>query len=132
VKAAALPVEQGFLRESTSGAKIIGLANPSGDTVNAIKQAGEFGIAKKGRLIFYIQSVKAVGPEQAQGLRFLTGHCWDRDEPSRAFAKKFAERIDGMVPSQTHAGVYSAVAHHLTSKHRSLEHRRRRQGHATT
>ena len=101
----------------TSGAKIIGLANASSDTVNAIKQAGEFGLTASGQklaaLIFYIQSVKAVGPAQAQGLRFLTGYYWDRDEPSRAFAKRFAARMNGMMPSQAHAGIYSATAHYI-------------------
>ena len=54
-----------------------------------------------------------MGPAQAQGLRFLTGYYWDRDEPSRAFAKRFAERMNGMMPSQAHAGIYSATAHYL-------------------
>jgi branched-chain amino acid transport system substrate-binding protein len=100
-----------------SGAKIVGLANASSDTVNAIKQAGEFGLTQRGQrlaaLIFYIQSAKAVGPQQAQGLRFLTGYYWDRDDASRAFAKRFAARMGGMMPSQAHAGIYSATAHYL-------------------
>ena len=105
------------LQAQASKAKIVGLANASTDTVNAIKQAGEFGLTKGGQklaaLIFYIQSVKAVGPAQAQGLRYLEGYYWDRDEPSRAFAKRFAARMNGMMPSQAHAGIYSATAHYL-------------------
>lgn len=107
------------VQAQSSGAKVIGLANASSDTVNAIKQAGEFGLIKGGQklaaLIFYIQSVKAVGPAQAQGLRFLTGYYWDRDDASRAFAERFAARMNGMMPSQAHAGVYSATAHYLKS-----------------
>ena len=105
------------LQAQSSGAKTIGLANASSDTVNAIKQAGEFGLTASGQklaaLIFYIQSVKAVGAAQAQGLRFLTGYYWDRDEPSRSFGKRFAARMNGMMPSQAHAGIYSATAHYI-------------------
>jgi len=105
------------LQAQTSRAKVVGLANASTDTVNAIKQAGEFGLTKGGQklaaLIFYIQSVKAVGAAQAQGLRYLEGYYWDRDEPSRAFAKRFAARMNGMMPSQAHAGIYSATAHYV-------------------
>lgn len=106
-----------LLMAQQSGAKIVGLANASGDTVNAIKQAGEFGITQSGQklaaLIFYIQSAKAVGPDLAQGLRFMTGYYWDRDEPSRAFAERFAAEMKGGMPSQAHAGIYSAVLHYL-------------------
>jgi branched-chain amino acid transport system substrate-binding protein len=105
------------LQAQTSRAKVVGLANASTDTVNAIKQAGEFGLTKGGQklaaLVFYIQSVKAVGPAQAQGLRYLEGYYWDRDDGSRAFAKRFAARMNGMMPSQAHAGIYSATAHYL-------------------
>ncbi|HYD66846.1 ABC transporter substrate-binding protein [Azospirillum sp.] len=106
-----------MLQAQQSGAKIVGLANASGDTVNAIKQAGEFGITEGGQklaaLIFYIQSAKSVGPELAQGLRFMTGYYWDRDDASRAFAKRFAAEMKGGMPSQAHAGIYSAVLHYL-------------------
>ncbi len=106
-----------LLQAQQSGAKVIGLANASGDTVNAIKQAGEFGVTQMGQkvaaLIFYIQSAKSVGPQLAQGLQFMTGYYWDRDDASRAFAKRFAEKMNGGMPSQAHAGVYSATLHYL-------------------
>ena len=106
-----------LLQAQSSGAKVIGVANAAGDTANTLKQAAEFGIVEGGQklatLVFYLQSAKAVGPEQGQGLRFMTGYYWDRDDASRAFAARFAERMKGAMPSQVHAGTYSAVTHYL-------------------
>lgn len=106
-----------ILQAQDSGAKVLGLANASGDTVNAIKQAGEFGVTQMGQkiaaLIFYIQSVKSVGPDLAQGLQYMDGYYWDHDDASRAFAMRFAEKMNGGMPSQAHAGVYSATLHYL-------------------
>ncbi len=106
-----------LLQAQKSGAKVIGLANASGDTVNSLKQAQEFGVVEMGQKLaaplFYIQSAKALGPENVQGLQFMTGYYWDRDDASRAFGKRFAERMKGGMPSQAHAGVYSATLHYL-------------------
>ncbi len=106
-----------LLQAQSSKAKVIGFANVGADTANSIKQAGEFGIASGGQrlaaLIFYDQTAKAIGPQLAQGLQFLTGYYWDRDEASRAFAKRFAAEMDGAMPSHIHAGVYSATRHYL-------------------
>lgn len=106
-----------LLQAQQSGAKVIALANAAGDTANAIKQAAEFGVTQGGQklavLIFYITAAHAVGPEIAQGLRFLTGYYWDRDDASRAFAKRFGAEMAGAMPTQVQAGVYSAVAHYL-------------------
>ncbi|GJD36615.1 ABC transporter substrate-binding protein [Methylobacterium aerolatum] len=108
-----------LLQAQASGAKVIGLANVAGDTANAIKQAGEFGLTQGGQklaaLIFYIQTAKAIGPELGQGLQFLTGYYWDRDEASRAFAQRFQAQMDGAMPSQIQAGTYSATLHYLRS-----------------
>ncbi|MDP4024173.1 ABC transporter substrate-binding protein [Methylobacterium sp. NEAU 140] len=108
-----------LLQAQASGAKVIGLANAAGDTANAIKQAGEFGITQGGQklaaLIFYIQTAKAIGPERGQGLQFLTGYYWDRDAASRNFAKRFQAEMGGAMPSQIQAGTYSATLHYLRS-----------------
>ena len=108
-----------LLQAQASGAKVIGLANAAGDTVNAIKQAGEFGLTQGGQklagLIFYIQVAKGVGPELGQGLKFLTGYYWDRNDASRDFAKRFQAEMDGAMPGQIHAGTYSATLHYLRS-----------------
>ena len=106
-----------ILQAQGSGAKIVGMANAANDTVNTIKTAGEFGLTQAGQklaaLVFYIQSAHAVGPQLAQGLRFMTGYYWDRDEASRAFAERFSAKMNGSVPSQVQAGVYSATLHYL-------------------
>lgn len=106
-----------LLQAQKSGAKIIALANGPGDTITAIKQAKEFGITDMGQKLatplFDTPSAKSVGPELGQGLRFLMGYYWDRDDASRAFAKRFAAKMNGAMPSQTQAGVYSATLHYL-------------------
>lgn len=105
-----------LLKAQQSGAKIIGLANAAADTANALKQADEFGIRDGGQkiatFVIFIQDVKGLGLKAAQGLLLASPYYWDLDEPSRAFAKRFAERM-GRPPTWGQAGVYSAVAHYL-------------------
>jgi branched-chain amino acid transport system substrate-binding protein len=106
-----------LLQAQTSKAKIIGLANAGGDTVNSIKQASEFGIVRGGQklagLLVFISDVKALGLATAQGLIFTESWYWDSNDVNREFAKKFSERNKGIYPSMIHAGVYSAVTHYL-------------------
>ncbi|MDB5631113.1 MAG: transporter permease, partial [Tardiphaga sp.] len=106
-----------LLQAQGSNAKVIALANASGDTVTNIKQAREFQIGegkqKLAVLIFYLTSVHALGAEATQGVQYLTGYYWDNDDASRAFGKRFAEKNGGKMPTQAQAGVYSAVRHYL-------------------
>jgi branched-chain amino acid transport system substrate-binding protein len=106
-----------LLQAQASKAKIIGLANAGGDTVNSIKQAAEFGIVKGGQnlagLLVFISDVKALGLPIAQGLIFTEAWYWDQNDANREFAKKFAAQNKGIHPSMIHAGVYSAVTHYL-------------------
>jgi branched-chain amino acid transport system substrate-binding protein len=106
-----------LLQAQGSNAKVIALANASGDTVTNIKQAREFQIGegkqKLAVLIFYLTSVHALGAEATQGVQYLTGYYWDNDDASRAFGKRFAEKNGGRMPTQAQAGVYSAVRHYL-------------------
>ena len=106
-----------LLQAQASKAKIIGLANAGGDTINSIKQAAEFGIVKGGQklagLLVFISDVKALGLPIAQGLIFTESWYWDMNDANRAFAKKFAAQNKGIYPSMIHAGVYSAVTHYL-------------------
>ncbi len=106
-----------LLQAQASKAKIIGLANAGGDTVNSIKQASEFGIVKGGQnlagLLVFISDVKALGLPIAQGLIFTEAWYWDTNDVNRAFAQKFAAANKGIYPSMIHAGVYSAVTHYL-------------------
>ncbi|MGB8436316.1 MAG: ABC transporter substrate-binding protein [Burkholderiales bacterium] len=107
-----------LLQAQSSKAKIIGLANAGGDTINSIKQASEFGIVKGGQnlagLLVFLTDVKALGLPTAQGLIFTETFYWDANDASRAFAKRFAEKAPrGNYPTMIHAGVYSAVLHYL-------------------
>jgi branched-chain amino acid transport system substrate-binding protein len=106
-----------LLQAQSSKAKIIGLANAGGDTINSIKQAAEFGIVKGGQklagLLVFISDVKALGLPIAQGLIFTEAWYWDLNDTNREFAKKFAAQNKGIYPSMIHAGVYSAVTHYL-------------------
>jgi branched-chain amino acid transport system substrate-binding protein len=106
-----------LLQAQASKAKIIGLANAGADTINAIKQASEFGIVSRGQnlagLLVFLTDVHALGLKTAQGLIFTEAWYWDMNEANREFAKKFAAQNRGVHPSMVHAGVYSAVTHYL-------------------
>jgi len=106
-----------LLQAQASKAKIIGLANAGGDTINSIKQASEFGIVKGGQnlagLLTFITDVHALGLPIAQGLIFTESFYWDRNDASRAFAKRFSPKYKGNMPTMVQAGVYAAVLHYL-------------------
>ncbi|MEN0074984.1 MAG: ABC transporter substrate-binding protein [Paracraurococcus sp.] len=106
-----------LLQAQASRAQVVALANAGTDTVTAIKQAGEFGLTKQGqRLVGFfvnITDIKALGLPTAQGVVSVDAWYWDQDEETRAFAKRFAERHQGRMPTQYQAGVYSGVRHWL-------------------
>jgi branched-chain amino acid transport system substrate-binding protein len=106
-----------LLQAQASKAKIIGLANAGGDTINSIKQAAEFGIVRSGQnlagLLVFITDVHGLGLNTAQGLILTEAWYWDLNEQSRAWTKRFAPRHGGKYPSMDHAGVYAAVLHYL-------------------
>ena len=106
-----------LLQAQASKAKIIGLANAGADTINAIKQASEFGIVAGGQnlaaLLAFISDVHALGLQTAQGLILTEAWYWDLNDANREFAKKFAPQNKGHYPTMVHAGVYSAVKHYL-------------------
>jgi branched-chain amino acid transport system substrate-binding protein len=108
-----------LLQAQTSKAKIIGLANAGGDTVNAIKQGAEFGITAGGQhfagLLVFINDVEALGLKTAQGLVLTETWYWDMTDANRAFTKRWqvAASRPGKFPSMSPAGVYSSVTHYL-------------------
>ena len=107
-----------LLQAQSSKAKIIGLANAGGDTTNTIKQAAEFGIGKGGQklaaLLLFLTDVKAIGLETAQGLNFTETFYWDMNDQTRAFSKRFAEKMkNNAPPTMVQAGVYAGVRHYL-------------------
>jgi len=105
-----------LLQAQSSKAKVIGLANAGGDTINAIKQAAEFGLTKGNQklspLLAFITDIDSVGLETAQGLLLAEAYYWDLNDETRAFAKRFQERMK-RVPTAVHAGTYSSVTHYL-------------------
>ncbi|MFD1627177.1 ABC transporter substrate-binding protein [Azospirillum griseum] len=106
-----------LLQAQASGADVIGLANAGADTVNALKQAAEFGIGGQQRvaaLILNIVGMPGVGLAASQGVSVVSAYYWDRNDNSREFAKRFSARHPrGNVPNDMQAGVYSAVLHYL-------------------
>jgi branched-chain amino acid transport system substrate-binding protein len=105
-----------LLQAQASKAKVIGLANAGGDTINAIKQAAEFGLMKGGQklspLLAFVTDVDSVGLETAQGLLLAEAFYWDLNDETRAFSKRFMARMK-RVPTAAQAGVYSSITHYL-------------------
>src|SRR5204862_2953654 len=92
-------------------------AYAGGATINTIKPAPQFGIVKGGQildgLLVFISDLHALGLQTAQGLIFTETFYWDRNDASRAFAKRFAPQYKGNMPTMVQAGIYSAVLHYL-------------------
>jgi branched-chain amino acid transport system substrate-binding protein len=106
-----------LLQAQASKAKIIGLANAGGDTINSIKQASEFGIVKGGQnlagLLVFLTDVHGLGLDKAQGLILTTTFYWDLNDQTRAWSKRFVAQSGGKYPTMVQAGVYSSVLHYL-------------------
>src|SRR5712675_2437825 len=107
-----------LLQAQSSKAKIIGLANAGGDTTNAIKQAAEFGLVSGGQklagMLLFITDVHSLGLKVAQGLTFTETFYWDMNDQTRAFSKRFSERMKNKAqPSMVQAGVYSGLVHYF-------------------
>lgn len=105
------------LQAQASKAKIVGLASTGADTINAIKAAQEFGITKNQKLaalLLWIQDVHSLGLQTAQGLQLTNAWYWDMNDDTRAFARRFQQRV-GHMPNMAHAGDYSSTMHYLKS-----------------
>src|SRR5581483_150991 len=108
-----------LLQAQSSKAKIIGLANAGGDTINSIKQGAEFGIVKGGQkfagLLVFASDVAALGLPTAQGLTLTETWYWDANDTNRAWTKRWHEAggAASKVPTMIHAGVYSGITHYL-------------------
>lgn len=110
-----------LLQAQNSKAKVIGLANAGGDTVNAVKQATEFGVQQAGQrlvaFLLFINDVHGMGLKIGQGLQILEAFYWDMNDDTRAFAKRFAARpgMNGKMPSANQAGVYASTLAYLNA-----------------
>ncbi len=104
-----------LLQAQSSGAKVVGLANAGGDTVNSIKAAAEFGLTKKqnlAALLMLLTDVHAIGLNTAQGLYLTEGWYWDLNPETRAWAAKYEAEMKKK-PNSNHASVYSSTMHYL-------------------
>lgn len=107
-----------LLQAQSSKAKVIGLANACGDTVNSIKQASEFGIVTGGQklagLLMFVSDIHSLGLQVAQGLNLTETFYWDLNDGTRAFSKRFQERSKNKaMPTTVQAGVYSSLIHYF-------------------
>jgi branched-chain amino acid transport system substrate-binding protein len=106
-----------LLQAQASQAKVIGLANAGGDTINSIKQASEFGIVKGGQslagLLVFASDVAALGLQTAQGLVLTETWYWDANDTNREWTKRWQEERPGKTATMIHAGVYAGILHYL-------------------
>ncbi len=105
-----------LLQAQSSGAKVIAFASTGLDFINAAKQAAEFGVTRTATLaglFTQITDVEALGLPAAQGLLLTEAFYWDLNDGTRAFARRFAERMPGRVPTENQAGVYSSIMAYL-------------------
>jgi len=111
-----------LLQAQSSKAKVVGLANAGGDTINSIKQAAEFGIVKGGQklagLLVFASDVNALGLKTAQGLTLTETWYWDANDTNRAWTKRWHEAGAGSTkfPTMIHAGVYAGILHYLKAR----------------
>lgn len=110
-----------LLQAQNSKAKVVGLANAGADTINAVKQAGEFGMKDSDQklvaFLIFINDVHGMGLQAAQGLLLTESFYWDMNDDTRAFAKRFAARpgMNGKMPSGNQAGVYASTLAYLNA-----------------
>ena len=106
-----------LLQAQSSGADAVAFANAGGDTSNSLKQAGEFGLTPRQKLLALIMgqnNVRALGLQAAQGTMLVVPFYWDMSVTTRAWAQRFAQRhAKRNMPNDMQAGVYAAVLHYL-------------------
>lgn len=108
-----------LLRAQASGANVVALADTGNDAINAIKQAAEFGLQAQGQklasLFLELSDIDGLGLSAAQGLTVANGFYWDLNDATRAWSKRFAERMNGRMPTDDQAGVYSSTLAYLNA-----------------
>ena len=106
-----------LLQAQGSKAQILGLANAGGDTINSIKAANEFGVTKTMKLaglLVFINDIHSLGLKTTQGMYLTDSWYWNRDADTRAWGRKFFEKMKRM-PSSIQAADYSATANYLAA-----------------
>ena len=100
----------------SANADVLALANTGADMINAVKQAGEFGLTpqmKLAALFIQLSDVHSLGLDSSKGLQLATAFYWDRNDATRAFGGRFGAVMSGRMPTEDHAGVYSATLAYL-------------------
>lgn len=103
------------LQAQASGAKVIGLANAGGDTINAVKSAYEFGVMKNQEvtaMLIFINDIHALGLQLAQGMLLTESFYWDANDETRSWSRRYFEKMKKM-PNMVQAGEYSSIMHYL-------------------
>jgi branched-chain amino acid transport system substrate-binding protein len=105
-----------LLQAQQSKAQVIGLANAGADLINTVKQAAEFGVTQSGSKLASlganINDIYGIGLDATQGMVLADAFYWDTDDETRAFAKRFYDKLKKM-PNMLQAGAYSATMHYL-------------------
>lgn len=104
-----------LLQAQASKAKVVGLANAGGDTINSIKAANEFGLTKNQTIVGLLTTIidiHALGLPTTQGMMFTEGFYWNLNDDTRAWSRRFFS-VHKKMPSMLHAGTYSAVMTYL-------------------
>jgi branched-chain amino acid transport system substrate-binding protein len=106
-----------LLAAASSGAQAVGIAAGGADFINIAKQMGEFGLTRRGivpaALNCSLTNIHSLGLTAAQGMIFSQPYYWDHDEPSRAFAARFAKQHKDRPPTAFQASTWGAVTHYL-------------------
>jgi len=105
-----------LVQAQSSGAQVLGLGNAGHDTINAIKQAHEFGLTQSmtiAAMLMFVTDVHALGLPTAQGLVLSETFYWDLNDRTRAFANRMLKRRADWRPNMEQAGSYGGALHYL-------------------
>jgi branched-chain amino acid transport system substrate-binding protein len=106
-----------LLQAQAPKAEAIALADAGGDFINAVKQAGEFGVTKTQKLVgllVFIADIHSLGLQSAQGLILSSAFYLDLNDDTRAWSKRFIEKTK-KVPTMINASTYGAIMHYLNA-----------------
>jgi len=99
-----------------SKADAVAFVNAGTDLSRLLKQANEFGMREGGQTIvcpsLVFTDLLAAGIEPTQGIRFAEGFYWNLNDGTRAFSKRFLDKI-GRMPAMSQGHAYAAMAHYL-------------------
>ena len=105
-----------LVQAQASGADVIALANTGTDCTNALKQAQEFGVTRKGQrmaaLAMFDTDVAAAGLDVAQNTLMVTS-AWGAMSPDTLRWTEGYRAAVGTVPTMLQIGDYGVVKHWL-------------------